>query len=335
MASKAIITPTGAPACYFPLKPDVYDIGPGLYKFGTDFGNGQHDQCLFQLDREFSHYRQNKIRARDENIKKYVCTEQLDKNIEQHLNLFMLKQLVDEHAQYFSPAEKNGETTLHCNHTGDRLCFEKNGAFAGAHTGLAPGYVDAWDAWGCQVQEDLALVQFNSKNSRTLALHLCAANHWAASEKLGMDFLEVHKPVPEFDDRYAFHSRLLHSLVHKGPYVRFAWGLATDKRLNHHPLAPAGTDEREWQGRSFNTAHPELFIRTERQCIRGMPEINSLLFTIRTSFLDISDLHPQKSRLLAIKTNIENMDSRLSGYKGLNKDRKAILEWLDNLQQQK
>jgi hypothetical protein len=29
-----------SPARYFPIEPGRYEVKPGLFKFGTDFGNG-------------------------------------------------------------------------------------------------------------------------------------------------------------------------------------------------------------------------------------------------------------------------------------------------------
>ncbi len=76
--------------------------------------------------------------------------------------------------------------------------------------------------------------------------------------------------------------QLLNSLVNKGPFVRFAWGLATDRYLNHHPIAPEGKNTRFWEGRRFDPDNPELYLRVERQVTHGFPEIDAFMFTIRT-----------------------------------------------------
>lgn len=324
------ISPQNKPAYYFPVDKQGFNISPGLYKLGKDFGNGQQDSRLFQIDSEYTHYRNNIVSARTECIEKYVCHEDLDQPTVCQLNRFFLQRLTDEYPQYF---ELNNNHTagqrLDCRLTGERLHFNQQAQLQSVESNLEIPYGDAWDVWGSQIQEDLALMHFDGNHGRTTALHLCAANHWGAQQKLGKDFLDIHKPVPGFSHRYPSGHKLLDTLIHKGPFVRFAWGVATDTRLNHHPVAPDGADQASWNGRQFSQDHPALYLRIERQCLFGMPDINCVLFTIRTYFQDVVELRLEELRLLS--SALTAMEGAAKYYKGLTDSYSSIMAWLKDL----
>ena len=331
MPAITTITPHNKSAFYLPINKRGFDIGPGLFKFGKDFGNGQQDSRLFQVDSGFAHYRNNVLSARTECIEKYVCHENFADNLVCHLNRFFLQRLTVEYPDYFVMHNNNDNAgqRLDCRLTGESLHFNRQTQLQGIDTDLEMPYQDAWDAWGSQIQEDLALIHSDGKQSRTAALHLCVANHWGAQQKLGQDFLDIHKPVPGFSQRYLSEHKLLDSLIHKGPFVRFAWGLATDTRLNHHPDAPQGVDQDGWSGRQFLRDSPELYLRIERQCLFGMPDINCVLFTIRTYFLDVAQL--QLDQLVLLKSALTAMEGATRHYKGLSDSYSAIMAWLNYL----
>ena len=55
----------------------VYDVSPGLRPFGTDFGNGELDQVLFQKDREFDRYIANKQRCLETHPERHLLEHEL------------------------------------------------------------------------------------------------------------------------------------------------------------------------------------------------------------------------------------------------------------------
>jgi hypothetical protein len=108
--------------------------------------------------------------------------------------------------------------------------------------------------------------------------------------------------------------------------VRFAWGLSTDMRLNHHPEAPADHDPLDWEGRAFDPAKPKLFVRTERQTLTGVPQVQAVLFTIRTYFEDVQSLTQAQQNQL--HDAIESMSHDTLRYKGLHADKEKLLNFL-------
>jgi len=315
--------------CYFPLQKGRYEVTPGLHVLGTDFGNGPDDKLIFQIDANFSRYRDEKITARKESLEKYYCVEALAPNKKSYIARFIMHRLCQEHPTLFRYQFQDNHHHLLCRLTGDNLIFDPDFILL-----VTPpdsnGYVDNLDGLALQMQEDFALVEISDKrHDRITALHLCFPNHWAAEEKIGQSFLSSHAPVPGMARINQHANQLLNSLLNRGPFVRFAWGLATDNRLNHHPVAPEYTNNDQWQGRRFDSANPELYLRVERQVIQGFPAIETLLFTIRTYFYDIATLKQSPEKRQALQSALQSMSAATLHYKGLAQNLPLILDWLD------
>lgn len=103
-------------------------------------------------------------------------------------------------------------------------------------------------------------------NKEWLALiHLSASNHWDAREKIGRSFTQSHQPIPHIDPISKAAPKIYEQIQIRGPMECFAWGVATDDRLNHHPEPPPDISPEEWKGRSFDRSSPNLYARIERQ----------------------------------------------------------------------
>ena len=111
------------------------------------------------------------------------------------------------------------------------------------------------------------------------------------------------------------HSKMMQLLINKGPFTRFAWGISTDDRLNHHPSVPKGFKGKDWHGRKISS-YTKLYVRTEKQNMIGFPGVNALLFTIRTYFYDVDSLSPIEKRKLYYA--IEDMSPESRIYKGVS-----------------
>ena len=320
------------PADYFPPASGRYQLWPGLHALGTDFGNGPADRRLFQLDSLFPRYRAAKLEARRECLDKYVRTHRFHVETEAAVCRFLCRQLHEEWPRWFALDRGPEGAALDCGLTGETLYFDRAWRWRGANPAggpVHPPYVSGWDALGCQLQEDLALVSLDAQGGNHVsALHLCYPNHWAAEDKIGRDFALIHEPVAGIAPINRNADRIVQAMVHKGPFVRFAWGLATDTRLNHHPDPPPGRRPDRWRGRRFGAGDSGLYLRTERQCIRGLPEAASALFTIRTYFKDCRKIKADETKRSALLSAIESMGDDSLEYKGLAGQKKKIVAWL-------
>jgi hypothetical protein len=327
-------------ARYFPLDSGRYEVAVGLRKLGTDFGNGEADKLVFQIDRLYGQYRTEKLQGRRERLSKYFCRAGQSETAHQALLRFLVTRLPAEHPRYFFLEETEAAGyALHCALSGETLILDGELRLLDTRvdrqqqTKPYPPYNSALDAVAAQLQEDIALVEVNgSDHDRLTALHLCFPNHWSAEDKIGGSFGAVHAAVPGFERIARQSNKLLNGLVRDGPFVRFAWGLATDTRLNHHPQRPSNSPTAtDWHGRNFDSERPELFLRIERQVTHGLPEANAFLFTIRTYLEHVSSLSQNEIKLL--RQAIETMNPETLRYKGLASHTTEILTWLGQLEE--
>jgi hypothetical protein len=321
------------PAHYFPLPNGRYQVKVGLSRLGTDWGNGRADRHAFQLDSQWPRYRQAKLSARAENLAKYYATDtRLSPRGRSALAEWMILRLYKEHHEQFQWERHEDQTCwVHCQLSGETIELDRNRELSSVRNGPLPTYADTLDALASQVQEDIALVELDETGAdRLTALHLCFPNYWAAQSKIGMDFITMHQPVPRFDKIARQNRRLTRSLIMDGPFVRFAWGLTTDARLNHHPHPPPGFDDSAaWYGRRFDTDEGQLYLRVERQFIQGLPGAQAFAFTVRTYLTPITELDADERKCLA--EAVETMPRDARRYKGLAQDADAISCWLRGL----
>src|SRR5690606_27789185 len=198
-----------APPRYFPPADGRYEVAPGLMKLGRDFGGGAFDRQIFQFDHHFQTYRQAKLRALSERRDKYVCKHDLPETAERAACTFIRNRLAREHPQWF----ELDATGLHCRLTDVFLPIE----------------AISLDALAQQVQEDLALVS-NSRGRHWISyLHLCFPNRWAAEQKIGRTFAEIHQPVAGMEQMNRHGDHFVAMMVSADqPLVRFAWGITFD-----------------------------------------------------------------------------------------------------------
>lgn len=317
---------------YFPLSSRRYELKAGLRILGTDFGNGEADGKVFQIDASFDRYRRAKLVARAEHLSKYYQVHRYTSVVAQQVAHFIAWRLAQEHATYFSIEQQpHGGTVLNCTLTGETLVFATDMQLIEAKSEVDPPYASSLDALTCQTQEDLAV--FRVADYQWLcAVHLCFPNHWAAEDKIGQSFADIHSPVPGIEKISAKAEALVNAMIYKGPYVRFAWGLSTDTHLNHHPQPRPDVATRDWQGRAFNPTEPKLWLRTERQTTWGFPEVAAALFTIRTYFTDCQEIKREPEKLTRLACAIESMTPETLRYKGIANAKTEILRWLRSAQ---
>jgi hypothetical protein len=276
------------PAVYFPLERGVYEVAPGLYPLGHDFGNGPLDEKVVQLDQEFALFAEAKRQARAEFLQKYYVKRELPPAAERAAIGFLLSRLPREWPQAFHLATEPNRVVLTCRLTSKRILFapETDGfALLGVEPDGAPPFACALDALISQIPEDLAIVVRDptvpsdrgaiSGRDRLAFLHVCSPSHWAPEEKAGLDFRALHAPVPGFERLARAAGPLVEAMIQKGPFVRFVWSFVTDRRLNHHPEPPPNWELSAWRGRAFDASKPEseapFYLRIERQVTWGLP----------------------------------------------------------------
>ncbi|WP_202013659.1 heme-dependent oxidative N-demethylase subunit alpha family protein [Chryseolinea lacunae] len=300
---------------YLPFLNGTYSTTPGLSPMAK-VGQGEPSR-VFTIDDYYDHALANKQVCRDEDIHKYYREANPGPGTMQRVNRFIAETLVNDHPECFSFREENGFGRFLNRKTGKAIVWDDSGAL------IEGDYVSVFDALCSQLQEDVAVFQLEGDQDWLAAIHLCAPNHWDPAEKIGNPFSHIHAPVPGMERTLKHYPVMLATLVSRGPFTRFAWGVATDTRLNHHPIAPERVDHDFWYGRKTDTQSPKFYIRTERQNLVGFPEANAFLFTIHTYFYDVDALTGEEK--LALLAAIGTMSEDTLRYKGLVESR-AVLE---------
>ncbi|MCC6145813.1 MAG: DUF3445 domain-containing protein [Candidatus Hydrogenedentes bacterium] len=305
-----LVSSLAQPAWYTPYAKGVYSVGPGLKRFGHDFGNGPADQRVFQLDRDFVRYHDNK-RAAQGDLADYFGTCNFTAEMARAVGAFLLCRLTTEYPALFA---REGDA-LHCRLTGDTVATNPH----------PEDFRPTLKLLGMQVQEDFCLMSLGPGQSWTSLVHVMAPNYWRPGNILGASYERVHDPVPGMDRLKSKASRMLDSIAAGAQYIRFVWGLETDDRLNHHPDLAGNSD----RARAWYLAPPEarrLFVRIERQVLIGLPEVNSLYFGIRTYIRDVDEL-PVGDRL-ALAQAVRGMSEAERSYKGLTGCAKDFIHYL-------
>lgn len=301
---------------YLPFLSGIYSTAPGLVS--TTRAEG-HDALIFQIDDAYALYLNNKKDCRQENIHKYYCEALLQPESMRCVNQYLVKQFAQEHPQQFNV--KYTDRHFVNNTTREEFWWNEDWLSIKGNS-----YESLFDALCCQVQEDIAVVQLSNDDDWVTAIHLCSPNHWAPEDKIGKPFSAVHTPVPGMEKTLQHYRKMLESVIHAStPFTRFAWGIATDTRLNHHPAAPPDKDIFSWQGR-IHHENNGWFIRTERQNLVGLAETNAFLFTIRTYFYRVDELSQQEKKLL-LKA-LHSMSPEALQYKGLTGSMSLLEEFL-------
>ena len=292
---------------YLPFLDGKYSTAPALTAMSK--AENKNDQLVFQLDECYEDYLKNKADCRLEDVHKYYVEAELYPETEAAVNRHIVQQLTTEYPDIFTLAAEAGYT-LHNTRTGQQLRWKEDWI-----TIRHPVYRSLFDALSSQVQEDTAICQLNEDRDWLAAIHLSSPNHWAPAEKIGRPFSSVHAVVPGMEKLNQQYFKMLVTAVQKGPFFRFAWGIATDTRLNHHPTPPPGHDPVQWQGRRVEADSDRIDLRVERQTLNGRPSCNAFLFTIRTYFYDIDQLTVVEKKALSMA--VESMSPQSLEYKGL------------------
>ncbi len=306
---------------YLPFIHGKYTTVPGLKSLAKAAGR---DRFISQIGDDVHEYLSNKELCRKEDLRRYYTEQDFDEPLKKATNEYLANTFLKEYPELFKFHEKKGIFHLECSLTGDDLEFDKSfNLFDNSK------YLSAFDALCSQVPEDFAVLTFDENGDSIRSIHLCAPNYWAPEDKIGRNFDAVHEPVPGLEKIRRHYYPLLRSIIDKGPFYRFGWGIGTDRRLNHHPEPPAGIPHDEWYGRRFDAGIPALYIRTERQTLSGIPGFQALLFTIRTYFYEVKSLEIHEKK--ALISAIESMTPATLRYKGLDKSKDDIIAWLREL----
>jgi hypothetical protein len=144
---------------------------------------------------------------------------------------------------------------------------------------------------------------------------------------VGLDFASIHVPVPHNEPLVAAHHGLIRSLISRGPFVRYVWGLHRDGELCHDPHAHAQPPE--VPGQSPEEAAASTWFRVERQTTLGLPAENVAFFFIRVFQTPLAAAITTAERAETMAAALRDMTPQLAAYKSVVHRREPLVEWLE------
>ncbi len=129
------------------------------------------------------------------------------------------------------------------------------------------------------VEDDLCLMEKRAGAWTLTAASLCSASFFTPAEAVGKALHELHAPVPGFNDRFlARVARIFDHLATDQILERRNWSVVNSGDLSLPRTAPVRSRVAQI---ALEDAATALFVRSERQTIRRLPQTGGVLFTIR------------------------------------------------------
>lgn len=260
----------------------------GLFRLGHDFGNGEADGHFLQRDKLAPRYRKEKEKILAAAPRRLQAKDDpAAQALQQKAVAWMRRQLHIEHGL----APELGATDT------------------------PSARLDEFRRLSLVLQEDFALLQESTDGKEELVLlSVCFPSGWRPEALLGQGFDRIHAPIPEFGHLKAKSRQIVQAMIHRGPYVRFAWSLTADARLDHHPdQAPRDP----W------TENSTGYLRVERQVTVPFPDLRGSLFLIRTYLYALEELSAEQRDILFEVT--ESLPDSIKSYKGFSPETQAAL----------
>lgn len=314
---------------YFPIDKGIYEVSAGMKPLGADFGNGELDQKAFQIEADFLKFRTNKMECRKERLSKYLAQRNLLPEVEARVVMGIAQRLSREWPEHFLLDTQGGRNVLTSRLTQETFYFSDRGELLNYQGPLDPLPQSMWDGLALLVPEDLAVLIRRPEGEWLSALHLCSPSHWAAEDKIGLSFFDIHKPVPGIDRLLTVSDKMVEAMIERGPYVRFVWSFVTDERLNHHPVPPPGADPKMWKGRTFDLSQENpFFLRVERQVTQGFADVDAALFSIKVSFWSGLEIRADSQKRHQLTSALKSMTPASRVYKGVDQCFDDLVQWL-------
>lgn len=183
------------------------------------------------------------------------------------------------------------------------------------------------DAAGRLVQEDLCVMLRDGDRFTLGAGSLCAPSRWRLLDKIGLDMIGIHGPVPGYEAALGRPTdALLTRLKPDRPVWRLNWSLLDRPEL----YQPGGHGRVEpIDGLDAQSAGDVIHLRVERQTLRALPRTRAVVFTIRSYHHPLAAFGHRPDVLARLASSLRRMPKDIGRYKSLPVMAEATLAWLD------
>jgi len=185
---------------------------------------------------------------------------------------------------------------------------------------------------GRQVQEDLVLL--GSDSSPTfIGGHLCFANGWAISDRLGKSFLEIHRHTPRTTmPSVEGGARFLQNLKPGRTYWRMSWNFKLTDQMDlttKHNATYNAEFARRAPKLTPDAVGRSVFIRIERQTFTRLPRSGGLLFGIHTYNSSVGAEVGDPNRARCILGVLQGAPREVKDYKAITPIEGPLVSFLE------
>jgi len=290
----------------FPLHND-HTIRADMYPLGMVL-NGRQESNHFEVDQQYVDYIEQKLHILKQHEDQHHCIDLSEQRQLTHALENIWKQFQQEHPTIANGDYLPARLSAEIKHW---LKRQQNPTIRLAnHIAL-------------HMQEDLVLMH----QGYAEWIHVCFPSNWRPVEKFGLDFSQIHQPIPEGNQLLKASDNVVKAMTYKKAYVRFGWILSNNSYRNQHPdtVKPSLTYKHS------QDLLNQLWLRMERQTTYPMPDLNRSLFTIRIYQQPLLDALNTPEKQVRFTGIIRTLSPALAVYKGLDTIYAPLLEGLESL----
>jgi dimethylamine monooxygenase subunit A len=176
------------------------------------------------------------------------------------------------------------------------------------------------------VPEDLVLMREHVDGSyRLVAAALCFPTRWRLAQKVGQPMRAIHAPVPGYDAQIgAATDKIMRAITVDRPLWRHNWSLVDSPQLYQPVRVPLPQPLR------FSELGTHLWLRTERQTLRRLPESKDLVFGIRIVQATLAEVCTRPTIAEHLLGQLRTMPSALRQYKQMTAIHDDLQRYLQN-----
>ena len=176
------------------------------------------------------------------------------------------------------------------------------------------------------VEEDFAVL--DGVTGTLPWLSVCVPSHWAPEDKLGLDFLAVHRPVADSATLLAANRHLVELATSGEHWERHVWTISPSARHDQHPSRHA---REPWpDATDAQTFGDACFLRAERQTFFPVGQgTRQAVFTIRVMLQPLPQAVDTPAKAARLHEALATMSDAVLQYKGLAPARDPLLRWLE------
>ena len=177
------------------------------------------------------------------------------------------------------------------------------------------------------LEEDFAVLDGASGTLPWLSV--CVPSHWAPEDKLGLDFLAVHRPVADSATLLAANRHLVELATSGEHWERHVWTISPSARFDQHPRRHA---REPWPDLSDPQRFAEAcLLRAERQTFFPVGQgTRQAVFTIRVMLQPLPQAVDTSGKAARLHEALVSMSDAVLHYKGLAPAREPLLRWLQS-----